>query len=263
MDVALLQKRFATIGARVKVADVALDRFRRVRIGIDISNDKLGEYFDIRRELGSSTSYEVIDVQPGIRHLLLISKGAGKFLCGHDERHWFVAAVPGTAITNVRTAMEALQPPEVRWAISRQMKRKKNRFARHNEVFVRQGEWFFIPRPDLVVKENLVFRNEPISRGNGSKPHMCQFVYRDGGVLVMVCDKHPRGLLMDHYFRLIRSNPKAANWNWRQMRANAAVYARGHVWHKDHKTIVLDVWHRVLINTENQTQAGRHVVFLD
>src|SRR3712207_8814464 len=52
---------------------------------------------------------------------------------------------------------------------------------RRNEAFVRQGEWFFIPAPGMGVDENLILRNEPISRGAGSKPHMCQYVYRSGG----------------------------------------------------------------------------------
>jgi hypothetical protein len=32
-----------------------------------------------------------------MRHLLLMARSwtKDKFLCGHDERHWFVCAVPG------------------------------------------------------------------------------------------------------------------------------------------------------------------------
>jgi len=44
----------------------------------------------------------------------------GKFLCGHDERHWFVAAVPGRGVSNVRTAMEALKPAAVRLESARE-----------------------------------------------------------------------------------------------------------------------------------------------
>ena len=46
-------------------------------------------------------------------------------------------------------------------------------------------------------------------------------------------------------------------------RRNAAVYVRGRVWHPDHKTIVLNEWHRVMMNTEGQALGGRTVVFLD
>ena len=44
-----------------------------------------------------------------------------KFLCGHDERHWFVAAVPEDArgVTGVVAAKAALQPALVRTAVGR------------------------------------------------------------------------------------------------------------------------------------------------
>ena len=65
---------------------------------------------------------------------------AARSPCGHDERHWFVAAVPETAaVSTVATAMEALKPVDVR-RLQRQVAvkpRKLNR--RRNEVFVRQG----------------------------------------------------------------------------------------------------------------------------
>ena len=53
--------------------------------------------------------------------------------------------------------------------------------------------------------------------------------------------------------------PEAKSWDWRIMRQNAQVYARGKVSHPDHKTIVLPFWHRVLMNGEHR----RGVVFLD
>jgi hypothetical protein len=47
------------------------------------------------------------------------------------------------------------------------------------------------------------------------------------------------------------------------MLRNAGVYVRGSVRHADHKTIVLHEWHRVLMNTEGESQAMRSVAFLD
>jgi hypothetical protein len=47
------------------------------------------------------------------------------------------------------------------------------------------------------------------------------------------------------------------------MRRNAAVYVRGRISHPDHKAVVLDDWHRVLMNTEHEAPASRNVVFLD
>jgi hypothetical protein len=162
--------------------------------------------------------------------------------------------------------MEALQPIDVRLQIDAKLKRRKNRFERRNEAFARQGEWFFIPVPELEIKTDFktrLFKNEPVTRGRGSKPHVCEEVFRIGGETVMVCVHHPAGVSMSHYNHLLKSNAKAAKWNWRAMQRNASVYARGRVRHPDHKTIVLDGWHRVLMNTENEAPGMRHVVFLD
>jgi hypothetical protein len=63
--------------------------------------------------------------------------------------------------------------------------------------------------------------------------------------------------------QLLARRPDAAGWGWTQMRRNAFVYVRGRVWHPDHKTIVLDGWHRVVMNTEAQAPGRRRVVFLD
>lgn len=264
MDIGLLQKQFARMGARVKVGP---DTSRRQdRAGIDIRSDAHGEFFDIRLAANGTVEYEVIDLRPEMGHLLLLARREQrkeKFLCGHDERHWFVCAVPGASVTGVRSAMEALQPAPVRNEVSRVVKRAKNRFRRRNEAFVRQGEWFFVPAPQLTVNPKLVLRNEPISRGRGSKPHMCQYAYRVGGETVYVCRHRPRGVTPTEYTHLLNTNPQAKGWDWRTMRRDASVYARGRVWHPDHKTIVLDGWYRVLMNTENEAPGARAVVFLD
>jgi hypothetical protein len=267
MDNGLLVNKFALMGARLQLREIVqASRWQRQRTGIDIGADELGEFFDIRVEPGESVEYEVIDLRPDLRHLLLLGRRDGvkeKYLCGHDERHWFVCAVPGAAVSGVATALEALQPLRVRLSLRDNLKRQKNRFRRRNEAFVRQGEWFFVPEPTLSVPEWLVLRNEPLSRGAGSKPHTCQFAYRYGGEVVWVCPRHPRGVSPSRYEQLIKSNPKAARWGWQQSRLNPAVYVRGRVWHKDHKTVVLDGWHRVVMNTEREAPFAPHVAFLD
>ncbi len=268
MDIGLLQKHFGLMGARLKFDEIpSQPRWgRRRSTGIDIQSDAKGEVFVINFDPQQQVEYEVVDLQPDLRHLLLLARRDGrkdKFLCGHDERHWFVCAVPGGGVTNVTAAMQALQPDEVQVVVQRKVKRRKNQLRRRNEAFVRQGEWFFVPATDVAVDEKLVHRNEPISRGNGSKPHMCQFLYRNGGEQVLVCRKHPTGLLPKDYQKLIAANPAAINWGWRTMVRNAAVYVKGRVWHPDHKTIVLDGWHRVLMNTENLAPHSASVVFLD
>ncbi len=220
MDTNLLQKHFGRMGARISLRVVETDRFRRGPAGIDIRRDGEGEYFDIRLPSNASVSYEVVDVDERLRHLLLLARDGNsknKFLCGHDERHWFVCAVPGNGIARVRDAMEALQHVEVRLAVNSQVKRAKHRLRRRNEAFVRQGEWFFLPAPGLEVNPKLVLKNEPISRGRGSKPHLCQFVYRTGGQAVMVCNRFPTGVTEGEYAKMIAANPTARSWNWRAM----------------------------------------------
>jgi hypothetical protein len=236
MDIELLKRHFAGIGARVKVGEAHVTSWRN-DAGIDIRADAQGDFFDIKIDSKDPRDYRVIDLRPEQRHLLLMSENdKAKFLCGFDERHWFVCSVPGEGVTSVRSAMEALQPAEVRQAVRSQVKRSKNRLRR---------------------------RNEPLRRGWGSKPHMCQYAYRTAGNLVMVCDRHPAGVPMSSYGKILRNNPKARSWNWRQMRRDADVYVRGRVWHPDHKTLVLGCWHRVLMNTEHLAPGRSNVTFLD
>jgi hypothetical protein len=264
MDIELLRTKFGRIGARLQVTEVAMRSQRGP--GIDIRADNIGEYFDIRVPANDRVDYDVVDLQPKLRHLLLLARradGKEKYLCGHDERHWFVCAVPERrGVASVVAAMEALQPAEVRMLATRTL-RPKDRLRRHIEVFIRQGEWFFVPDENIVVNERFVHTNEPISRGNGSKPHMCQFLYRHGGEAVMVCSRHPRGVTIQQYHKILQTQPKAAQWDWRSMQRNAAVYVRGRISHPDHKTVVLDSWHRVLMNTEHEAPGRHNVVFLD
>lgn len=264
----LLEKHFGRIGARVSVATLPLPTWRnRYSPGIDIGTDRRGEFFDIKITEGDGVEYDVVDLRKDLRHLLLLGRREGgkeKFLCGHDERHWFVCAVPGRSVTNVVNAMEALQPAFVRQNIQKNVKRTKTRFDRRNEAFVRQGEWFFVPFPNLEPMAGLqIHRNEPISRGAGSKPHVCAEVFRIRGESVMVCKQCPTGVSMNRYEDILKSNPKASRWRWRMMQRNATVYARGTVRHPDHKTIVLDGWHQIFMNTEAEAPGARNVVFLD
>ena len=118
MDTNLLDIKFARIGARLKVADRPARRSRTPGvISLDVQADRKGEFFEIVRQPGAEAEIAVLDVQPADRHLLLLvreGKDKSKFLCGHDERHWFVAGIPETApVGTVRQAKEALKPAEV------------------------------------------------------------------------------------------------------------------------------------------------------
>ena len=269
MDTSNLLTKFARIGARLKVTDRPSNR-RRVASGVislDVQVDRQGEFFEVAKSPGSDPEVAVLDVERTERHLLLLVREGTekqKFLCGHDERHWFVAAIPESApVGTVRQAKEALKPPEVRVAQDREGLRAKDRNRRKNAAYHRQGEWFFLPIAGFRVDTERVLRNEPISRGNGGKPHWVEFCYRTGGETVYVCRRHPRGVSVQEYQQILTANPQAQSWSWQTMRRNTSVYARGTVRHDDHKTIVLHGWHAVLMNTEVQAKAMQNVVFLD
>lgn len=215
----------------------------------------------------------VLDVQPRDRHLVLMVRQPAewphqsdlkdKFLCGHDERHWFVAGIPeGAAVSSVVSAKEALKPELVRRLEGGRKGKLAKRHRRKNDVFVRQGEWFFIPAPDIQAPTHAIHLNEPLRRGGG-KPHMCEQLYRTGGTDVYVCTKFPNGLLKSEYGSLLKQNPEANRWNWRVMRRDPTAFVRGKVSHSDHATINLPIWHRVAMNTENQSRAMASVAFLD
>lgn len=266
METGLLEKQFALMGARLRVGPVRRIGWRFESPGIDIREDGRGEFFELRLSPGERVEYEVADLRRDARHLLLLARrgeAKEKFLCGHDERHWFVCGVPGRSVSGVATALEALQPPLVRRSIHLNLRRSKNRFRRRNEAFVRQGEWFFVPAPRLVVDGRLVALNEPLSRGGGSKPHTCQFAFRTGGFGVLACHKYPQGVSEAAYRRLLAGKPEAGRWNWHRMVRDPQLYVRGRVWHRDHKTVVLDGWHRVVMNTEGEAPGLGRVVFLD
>ena len=276
MNTKQIESRFAAMGARLKLREVP-SRWRQgdrhwidpADFALDIRRDGTGEFFELRvpTHLSETLDVSVTQAEPKQRHLLLFVRKSGdqpqldRFLCGHDEREWFVAAVPGGA-SSVRQAMDALQPPDVREAVSREQIPPSQRHTRKNRAFRRQGEWFFVPAPSLVADEKLVLRNEPLRRGR-SKPHFVEELFRKGGEAVYVCRQHPNGLTERQYRRLLQTNREAAGLQWRVMRRNMRVFARGTVRHSDHATITLPFWHEVLMNTETQSRTMARVAFLD
>ena len=185
------------MGARLKLTDRPL--LRRWPVGpisLDVGTDVFGEFFAIA--VRDDADVTVLDVQPQDRHLLLLAREQNakhKYLCGHDERHWFVAAIPESApVGTVCQAKEALKPNEVRVAQSREQLDSVTANRRKNSAFVRQGEWFFLRVDDLVVSDKLILKNEPLLRGNGGKPHWAEDCYRTGGELVYVSRRLPNGL---------------------------------------------------------------------
>jgi hypothetical protein len=268
-----LQKHFAAIGAHLEVRPGP----DNVDYRFDIIRDRRSEYFELR---GSRLDDLVVQhVDKHARHILVCGvdrdrtraardkedrngriinqplKPAAKppvsrFLCGHDERHWFVAGIADPVAT-VRDAKLSLAPAAIREAVARD----RHRDRRHNGVFIRQGEWFFVPStPPALGARTTIHRHEPIRRGRG-KPHFCEEVIRHGGVTVRLHEGRELGEA--EFAELIAKDRRL--W-YQQMVRDAAVYARGRVRHDDHATIVLHGWHRVYLNGEFFTQ---HVVFYD
>jgi len=275
-----LNRYFSRMGARVKLLEgVSAPRRRNLirpreeapRIVLDIRRDKHGEYFEIRTAPGGAQEIVVLNVQPREKHLLLLSRQFGeqgqllskqKFLCGHDERHWFVAAIPESEpVSTVAGARIALKPEQVRTREETLGVSRKEGFRRRNAAFIRQGEWFFVPAPNMVANPLLILRNEPLSRGNGGKPHWAEECYRSGGETVYVSAKHPAGLTAGQFFRLSETERKQGNF--RRMQRDATVHVRGEIRHPDHDSVNLAGWHRVLMNTENRSSAMRFLAFLD
>ena len=205
-----LQQAFTDIGALL-----ADDTFGQA-FEIDIVNQDGEEAYQLQRPWDDSLTIELMDVNQHLRHLVLDVNGwrlpiSGRYLCGHDESHWFVAELAfGRKTERVRGAMESLKPDIVR----REQRRKGVRHRRNRRTtaaYIRQGEWFFLPRPKMQVDDALVEQNGQLAR-DGGKPHRIDQLYRVPG--------------------------------------GDETFVRGRVQHADHQTIHLDVWHRVVQNVE-------------
>lgn len=268
MNTDSIANHFARMGARFRIVEPEPKRFRRRTLDytLDLTHDKRGQIFELCGHPARLAELDVQVLQCGKaeRHLLLLVKTGetkDRFLCGHDEREWFVAAVPGNA-SNVMQAKLALQPEAVRHAADHAGLSPRERTRRHNRAFLRQGEWFFVPTPSLQVDPKQILTNEPIRRGAG-KPHMVAEVFRTGGERVLICHMHPNGVSETEYKEILATTPDANRWSWQRRVRNAAVYARGAVKHRDHATLTLHDWHQVLMNTESNTRQMANVAFID
>lgn len=272
-----LKLSFRRMGADIDIEDMKTpetSRFRRrgSAFVIDIRNTKEGEKFLITGADLGREDIKILDIEPDEKHLLLMwrERETGtkhKYLCGHDERHWFVAAVPENpksgAVKNVTEAMEALKPEAVKDRERQVGVKGHARRERHNEARKRQGEWFFIPVWNTFsIKSSPVLKNEPINRGGG-KPHLCENLVRSGGTRVWVCAKFPNGVTDSTYNKMMRRDKNAKSWLWTPRIADAKVYVKGKISHSDHATLFLDGWHEVLMNRENEAPSMRHMRFLD
>ena len=238
-----LRRHFESLGTRLKVGPTRPTQARWPgSYAFDVRVDSRGEYFDLA-VADESVDFQLLQSNPCERHLLLLASDRQRFLCGHDERHWFVASI-ADRVSTVRAAKLSLIPAQ----ISEQVKRFSPDEVdnRNNAVFKRQGEWFFVPAQEPVFSR-FILRNEPLQRGR-SKPHVCQELCRTGGELVYLV--RGRVLTEAEYQKRKRGNPKLANEPFQTRTRNPEVYARGYVRHPDHATLWLDQWHRVYLNGE-------------
>ena len=257
---------FENIGARATIRPLgkyAPDRRRRP-MAIDVIDDGSSEYFDI--QLGTGIRLTALDIQAGQQHLVLAASndvGEDKFLCGHDERHWFTAALPhDEVVTDVKTAKEALKPKLVK---IRERRKRSGKHPRRSDVFLRQGEWFFIPWPHARIDRDRIACNGRLVREAGSKPHHCEFLF-DAARQEYVCDRFPKLYFYEaEYQEILQTRRKARRWNWRRLPLQPDIYVKGWITHIDHSPLFLDVWHRVELNRESTAIAMSlsRMVYLD
>lgn len=278
MSTATLEKDFSRMGARVKVGPPNRGWGQSRDFTIDIRRDEEGEFFDIK--VNEEIDMMILDVQKNDRHLLLGVKESktqfSKFLCGHDERSWFTCAIPeSSGAASVFDAKQALKPRELQEIERNGGLKTKNTHKRHRKLksgrkIHRQGEFMFIQEPGFnpVNKfPNVVHKNEPLSRNARSKPHMAEFAYRTGGESIRVSDyseETKSGISKERYEQIIKADPEARNIKWQYRTIADAVYVKGRITHRDHKTLDLkDEWYRVMISTEGSAKGAVNVRFVD
>lgn len=246
---------FAAIKARVKVE--RLPQLRGLReLELDVVRDRRGELFLIRVQSGIDPMSRIVvrNIDKPRRHLLLDILNDDQdqrvvhnlLLCGHDERHHFVAGISDRGAGTVRSALESLKPALVREAELAAGVRRQNRFTRKNEAFVRQGEWFFIPAR-VEVPRGSALRHEPL-QAIGRKPHMAEFAFRTEGEVIYT--HRTQGQVREaDYGKFLKEHPSHRQ-GWTMRRLNPKVFVRGTIKHPDHKTLRLDSWHQVLLSNE-------------
>jgi hypothetical protein len=260
-----VESGFARIGAEINIQVFqrqTIPGHRRAPLSIDVSRTSRGEVFTI--ETADNVHLDVIDLRRREHHLLLRASnlvGEDRFLCGHDEQHWFVAALPARPLArNIEEAKQALKPKLV---LAKERRRYRGKHARRSDVFLRQGEWFFIPWPHVGVQQEQIERGGSLKRAAGSKPHHCELLYRDGA-REYECGRYPKlAFFEEEYLKILRTRRKAKQWNWRLLPYRGSTYVKGWVTHPDHSPLYLDIWHRVEMNSESNRLTMSNLVYLD
>lgn len=264
MTYASVVKQFDRIGARLIVSQ-AVDPTRRMAraanglalagrpYDLDVRRDRRhGEHYLLRVSPAAGAEFRVLQANTPARHLLLHALSAAdtrgeRFLCGHDERHWFVAGIPA-AVTTVTDARRALLPRELQDATFTADELSR----RHGKKFKRQGEWFFVPATVDQLREigdRPILHGEKLQRGTrASKPHVVSELVRFGGQqVVLFGGKEYTPAAWDKF--VADGGGRVSGRADRRVK-DAMVFVRGSVRHSDHATLILPDWYRVFMNGE-------------
>lgn len=160
----------------------------------------------------------------------IFSRQTHYFVCGLDrnddprKRHFYLARLPeGAAPTTVDEALETLKPlglPEEGW--------------------LRQGEWFFVPRPDVKAKvdeKNILVKETHVGY-QGLKP----------GVPIITANADS---VRDMYWDSWEVRSRARRHRATRMYVNGAVYVSGMVRDEEHTPLKLGngkTWYQVVRN---------------
>lgn len=239
----LLTKQFEKIGARLEV--VRHPRMRRA-FDLNIRRDRRGEVFTLHVP-DSTEGFRVLQANAAARHLLLLAPpdppgphaNAPRLLCGHDERHWFVAPIRDR-VSTISDAKRSLLPDRFKDISLADLHRRRN--AR----FKRQGEWIFEPT-ERNFDAYVVLHGEPLQRAR-SKPHIMAEAVRFGGQPVVLCGGREYSDI--EWANLVKQDSSWAAKHHNRMIKDPEVFARGAIRHADHATLILDTWHRVFLNNE-------------
>jgi hypothetical protein len=122
---------------------------------------------------------------------------------------------------------------------------------------LRQGDWLFVPAPELKVPRREVLRAQRLLSEVEAEAHVADFCYRIGGETVYACEGLGRAVGELAHRELLEVMPESRDWGWREMRRYREVYVRGRVVHRRHRPVALCGWHRVM------PASGTHSAFLD
>jgi len=263
-----LQKAFKDIGVKFhKKVNSPIRRFSGQNlpddsIRLDTSGDKRSP-FVLRLGKDADGEIKLLNVDTSQHGVLLQIQQENvkvNFLCGLDEfDKTFIARVPNQGITTVANAKDALKPPEVLDAerSTPRMGKKKNKHKRRNSAWLRQGEWFFIPMPKYEPGDSAILRKNAPLMVAGNRAHKAELVADTAGEsrYISIMDAR-RSLSKKGYERLMKENSKE-QYKWEMRSESSSIYVKGRITAPDHKTLVLNIWHRAVPNRELSRTSGR------